>query len=207
MSKSSRRVKYATNRNYSSENDPRIVEVIRKKNKEVLEKSDASRIAQDEEIGRIRQKNQAEKKYKKKHDHATLKLLEPHRKGGQNLNASHRREGGDEESDDSESDDEEEGEDESEKEASDKEVDEEIREVVQEQEVKQQDQVGDAQEKGKKKDGPKKKKGDHMPDPLKMFSRDPDDPPLGIPGDRGKVLWGYKGSWASDCHEENSCNF
>ncbi|XP_026433843.1 protein MAIN-LIKE 1-like [Papaver somniferum] len=34
-----------------------------------------------------------------------------------------------------------------------------------------------------------------MPDELKMLVRGPDDPPLGIPGDGGNVLWGYKGSW------------
>lgn len=106
------------------------------------------------------------------------------------------KEGGEDESDESESD-EEEGEDESGEEEFEDESDEEIRKVVQEQEVQQQDQGGDAKEKGKKKEGPKKKKGDHMPDPLKMFSRGPDDPPLGIPGDGGKVLWGYKHSWAS----------
>ncbi|XP_026384028.1 suppressor protein SRP40-like [Papaver somniferum] len=40
------------------------------------------------------QQKQAEKKYKKRHDLATPKPLEPRRQGGQNLNASHRRAAG-----------------------------------------------------------------------------------------------------------------
>ncbi|XP_026384315.1 uncharacterized protein LOC113279884 [Papaver somniferum] len=181
MSKSTR-MKHPTNKNYSSGNDPGIVEAIRKKTKEVHEEAEVSRIAKEEEMGRIRQKNQVEKKYKRKYDLATPKPLGPRRKDGKNLNASHRNPRGTgskakgiiiddpppqaeqpthEESDSKKP---------TEQEGDDREIEEEK----------------DAKEKGKKKEGPKKKKGDHMPDPLKMFARGPDDPPLGIPGDGGK---------------------
>ncbi|XP_026451318.1 uncharacterized protein LOC113351575 [Papaver somniferum] len=189
---------------------------------------------QQEEMGRIKpnkekQKKQDEKKYKKKHDLATPKPLEPRQKCGQNLNASNRRDTGskakgisindpppqleqptheefdsdtpteqsDEEVNEEKSGgkeiDEEEigGEDESEKQ-----VDEEIREV------QEQVQGGDVQEQGKKKDVPKKKKGDHMPDPEKMFLRGPKDPVYGSPGDGGQMLWGYNDSWAVVDHKD-----
>ncbi|XP_026414269.1 uncharacterized protein LOC113309938 [Papaver somniferum] len=124
------RTKYATNMNHSSDDDPGLVEAIRNRTGEVQEQSEASRIAHEEEMGRIS--------------------------------------------------DEEEG---------DEEGDKEIRELFQEQE-------GYPKGKGQKKEVPKKKKGDHMPDDLKMLARGPDDPPSGIPADGGNVLWDYKGSWA-----------
>ncbi|XP_026433573.1 high mobility group nucleosome-binding domain-containing protein 5-like [Papaver somniferum] len=203
------RTKYATNRNHSSDNNPGLVEAIRNRTKEVQEQSEALRIAQEEEMGGIRQKNQVEKKYKRKYDLATPKPLGPRQKDGKILNASHGNPRGTgckakgiiiddpppqaeqptHEESDPETSNEQEGDDrEIEEEKGDEKGGgkEEIREVVQEQEVQQEDQGGDAKEKGKNKEGPKKKKGDHMPDPLKMFDLDPGDPSLGIPGDGGK---------------------
>ncbi|XP_026409842.1 uncharacterized protein LOC113304936 [Papaver somniferum] len=86
MSKPSR-MKHPTNRNYSSDNNPGIVEAIRNKTKEVLEEQEASRIAKEEEMGN---KSKPKKKYKRKHDLVTPKPLRPRREDGKNLNASHR---------------------------------------------------------------------------------------------------------------------
>lgn len=47
-------MKYVTNRNYSSDDDPGLVEAIRNRTREVQEQSEAARIAQEEEMGRIR---------------------------------------------------------------------------------------------------------------------------------------------------------
>ncbi|XP_026417358.1 uncharacterized protein LOC113312837 [Papaver somniferum] len=56
----------------------------------------------------------------------------------------------------------------------------EVQQQVQGGEVQQQVQGEDAQ------DGKKKEKGDHMPDPEKMFPRVPNDPVKGLPGDGGR---------------------
>ncbi|XP_026377920.1 ABC transporter F family member 4-like [Papaver somniferum] len=83
------RTKYATNRNHPSADNPELVQAIRNKTKEVQQQAEVDHIAQEEEMSRIRKKNQAEKKYKKKYDHATPNPLRPRRKDGKNLNASH----------------------------------------------------------------------------------------------------------------------
>ncbi|XP_026459966.1 uncharacterized protein LOC113360709 [Papaver somniferum] len=217
------RTKYATNKNHSSDDNPRLVEAIRNRTKKVQEQSEASRIAQEEEMSRIMQKNQAEKKYKKKYDHATPHPLGPRRKDGKNFNSSHRNPRGTgskakgiiindpppqaeqptHEESDPKTPTEQEGGDKEEE--SDEGVNEEQSGGKEEEGDKEgdkeirefvQEQEGYPKGKGKKKEVPNKKKGDHRTDELKMFARGPDDSPLGIPADGGNVLWGYKGSWA-----------
>ncbi|XP_026383973.1 uncharacterized protein LOC113279494 [Papaver somniferum] len=166
MSPKQARVKHPTNRKFSSVDNPGIVEAIRNKTKKKVEEVEPSLIAHEDEMGRImpnkgKQQIQVEKKYKKKNDF-------------------------EDEGDGQESEDEGDGE--------VGEVRKQVlgghaQEQVQGGEVQQQVQGGDVQEQGKtdgKKDSPKKKKGDHMPDLEKMFPRGFNDHVLGLPGDGGQ---------------------